>query len=502
MRLIDMVCDIDYNTKTKKIDNINIDRLCYDSRKAQQNALFVCLKGVQTDGHMYASNAYELGCRCFLAQEKITLPHDAVILYTNDTRTALAKVSATFFHYPSRRLVLVGVTGTKGKTSTALMICDVLNKNGIKTGYIGSNGVIFNDYFSETVNTTPESYELNYFFDKMVNANVRVAIVEVSSQALYLNRVYSLVFDYCIFTNLSEDHIGTYEHPNFKHYKDCKMSLLTDYGAHTIIYNSDDDTAGEIEQITQGKRQIAFGIKNKNADFLAGNIELSSDSLCLGVKFDCSHGGISERISLCTPGHFSVCNSLAAIALCSCFGVEMGKIAQTLANSKIKGRFEVVNALSGIPIIIDYAHNKASMREALSALRQYNPNRIICVFGSVGNRSFARRQELGAVVSELADLAIITSDNPGTENPEQIINDISVTFIASRCPFVKITDRRDAISYAMHEAREGDIVLLAGKGHETYQLIGYKKVPFCENDIVLYIAENMSKEKELDKNLI
>ncbi len=499
MILCDLVCDIEYFTKNKGIDNIIIDRLCYDSRKAQKNSLFVCLRGVHNDGHMYVDSAYELGCRCFLAQDKISLPNDAVVMYTDDTRIALASVSAAFFHYPARRLSLVGITGTKGKTSTALMTYNVLNENGINTGYIGSNGVIFKDYFCETINTTPESYELNYFFDKMVNAGVRVAVVEVSSQALYLNRVFSLTFDYCIFTNLSQDHIGAYEHPNFEHYKSCKMSLLTDYGCHTVIYNSNDETASEIAQLTKGKRQITFGIDSDFSTYRACDTKLSNRESSLGVEFDCLYGDVTEKISLCTPGRFSVSNALATIAVCSCFGIGIAQIGKTLARSKIKGRFEVVNALQGIPVVIDYAHNKISMKEALAALRQYKPNRIICVFGSVGNRTFARRQELGTVVSELADLAIITSDNPGTESPEQIIDDIAVTFIAGDCPFVKITDRREAISYALRQAREGDIVLLAGKGHETYQLIGYRKIPFCELDVVLCVAEEIFQEKEKEK---
>jgi len=498
MKLCDLICDIEYFTKNKGIDNIEIDRLCYDSRKAQTNSLFVCLKGVRSDGHAYVNNAYELGCRCFIAQDKVSLPQDAVVLYTDDTRIALAKVSAAFFNYPSGRLMLIGVTGTKGKTSTSLMIADVMNKNGIRTGYIGSNGVIFDDFFCETVNTTPESYELNYYFDKMLSAGIKVAVVEVSSQALYLNRVCSLTFDYCIFTNLSEDHIGGCEHPTFEHYKACKMSLLTNYGAHTIIYNADDDTAAEIQEITKGKRQFTFGISNESADYKARNIRLARRDYCLGVDFECVHGDTVQEVSLCTPGKFSVSNALAAITLCSCLGIDIKQSSMALKNAKIKGRFEVIRSLPGIPVVIDYAHNKVSMREALNALREYKPNRIICVFGSVGNRTFIRRQELGEVVSELADLAVITSDNPGTEPPEEIIDDIAVTFLTGKCPFVKITDRTDAIDYALNEAKTGDIVLLAGKGHETYQLIGYRKVPFSELDIVEKVAEEiLDKQSEL-----
>lgn len=468
-------------TLTESAASQKIDTLSPDSRKIGAGSLFVCIKGAVVDGHAFAAKAYMQGCRIFVAERKLDIPDDATIIRVTDSRAALALLSAAFYRYPARELTLIGITGTKGKTTTALLIRHMLEQNGITAGYIGSNGVQFCGHFFPTVNTTPESCDLHYYLRKMADAGVKYVALEVSSQALYLHRVLGIEFPICVFTNLSPDHIGGAEHPTFEHYRACKRSLFTDYGAEQIIANLDDPATPDM--VAGGKHIVGISV-NGEADLFARDIALFRRGSRLGVEFVCIHGGEEAAFALPLPGEFNVHNALCAAAVGVGIGLSLPAIAASLATIAIKGRFEAVDVLPDVTFLIDYAHNGVSLRAALETLRCYEPNRLICLFGSVGGRTQMRRPELGRVASELCDLAILTSDNPDFEDPSAIIADIAAAFTPDGCPYLIQPDRADAIRTAVHDARPGDIVLLAGKGHEDYQLICGEKVPFDERAVL------------------
>ena len=475
----------------KNIPEKNIGGICYDSRKANEECVFVCLRGSLSDGHQYARSAYEKGCRFFVAEMPLTdLPDDAFVFLCPNTREALAIMSDNLFSHPSDELFVIGITGTKGKTTTALMIYNILNASGLPCGYIGSNGIDYGDFHIDAVNTTPESYLSQMYMRHMRIAGVKYLVMEVSSQALYMSRVHGIRFDVCVFTNLSVDHIGGHEHPDFEHYKSCKKSLFSDYNAKTVIVNADDSYAAEMVEATPKETDIIRYAIHQPADFLATPPALYRNSNSLGIEFSFAAKGKTYDVSLAFPGVFSVYNALATIAVGQCCGLTIEKIAELLPSIRVAGRFEIIETMKNITFVIDYAHNKVSLTAALETLRLYHPRRLVCLFGSVGERTFGRRQELGEVASHLSDFCILTSDNPGGENPISILNDIAATFGENACPYIMIPDRTEAIRYAVSIAQEGDILLFAGKGHETYQLIGSEKIPFCEKDILLKACKN------------
>ena len=472
--------------------DFEIEELCHDSRRTHEAAMFVCVNGATVDGHDFALSAYNRGCRHFVAERELSLPGDANIFILNDSRKALALLSACFFENPADELYIIGLTGTKGKTTTALMIYNILNACGQKCGYIGSNGIDFGDFHYETANTTPESFDLHQYMREMRMAGVKYLAIEVSSQALYMGRVYGIKFDTCIYTNLSQDHIGGNEHPSFEHYKLCKKSLFTDYGAEAVIYNADDGYADEMISGSNG-RKISYAVHSE-ADFKASALGKFREADKLGVSFDFINHGVFFSTSIAFPGSFSVYNALAAIAACNECGIELEAISEAISKVQIKGRFETVSALPYATFIIDYAHNEISLTSALETLRAYEPKRLICLFGSVGGRTKGRRAELGRTAARLADYSILTSDNPDFENPEDVIADIETQF-AGQDNYVKIPDRQKAIEYAVSIAKEGDIFLFAGKGHENYQLVNGEKIAFSEKKILLEACAKLSEQK-------
>lgn len=472
---------IEYTVLAGNASSVDVRCIEYNSMKIRGGELFVCLPGARVDGHSFAKSAYNAGCRAFLCERPVELPSDAFIAVTPDTRSALAEISATFYGYPAEKLHIIGVTGTKGKTTTALLIQSILENSGIPCAYIGSNGVIINGRHVETVNTTPESRELQHYFATMVAEGVTHAAIEVSSQALEHNRVQGLDFDVCIFTNLSPDHIGEGEHASFEEYRDAKRKLFSDYVTKLAVINADDE-ASEYMVRGAGVPTVTFSMKG-DADFSGSGCEIYRDETSLGITFACENGGIRTKVTMRTPGLFSASNGLAAIAACSYFGVSVESSAEILARTPVNGRFEVVDGLAGRTFIVDYAHNGLSLTSALKVLRQYDPTRLICVFGSVGGRTRGRRRELAEAASALADYCIITSDNPDFEEPSEITDEI-VNYFDKSTPYEVIVDREKAVRRAVSMAEVGDIVLFAGKGHERYQLVRGEKVPFCERDII------------------
>ena len=476
--------EIEYSVLSGNVDGCEVSSLCRDSRQRAERGLFVCIKGAKTDGHEYAEMAYNNGCRAFIAQRPITLPEDACVVLTKDTRIGLARASAAFYGYPADELRVVGITGTKGKTTTALTAYQILNECKIPAAYIGSNGVKYAGKNIITANTTPESCDLQKYMRDMADAGIKYLVMEVSSQAIYMNRVLGIDFETVAFTNLYVDHIGGAEHPTFEHYRDCKKKLFTDFSAKNIIYNVDDPHAEFMISQASARLISCSPLGKKSADISARNIRNERLKSSLSVCFDVSIDEREYEASVPMPGEFSVANALIAIAICQTADLDIKDIIEKLAAVSAEGRFETLSAEWAL-FVIDYAHNGASLEAAIKAIRAFSPSRIICLFGSVGGRTFGRRQELGDVAAALADLCILTADNPDFESPESVIKDIAESFKKDgSCPYVSIPDRREAIRFAVANAKEGDVVLLAGKGHESYQLIAGKKIPFSERTII------------------
>ena len=493
MLLSDILADIEYE-KTSDISGVEISDIVYDSRKAEASTLFVCLIGAVSDGHSYADGAYEKGCRAFLVQRRLGLPEDALQIIVKDTRAALALASAAFFGYPSRSLLIIGVTGTKGKTTVTAMTAALLNAGGINTATIGTTGIVINGVRTPTVNTTPESYERHKAFRKMVESGVSCVVMEVSSQAVYMRRIVGIHFHIGVFTNLSPDHIGGVEHPTFEHYMACKAELFRQcrYG----IFNADDQHYTDMVK-TSRSINSTFGMDGQR-DVMARDIKPWREGNLIGVRFVCRTISGEHEYSLRMPGEFNVYNALAAIAVAERMKIDPSVIAPALAKATVKGRFEIVEgpkgALDDIVCIIDYAHNAVSMRAALETIRKYKPKRLVVLFGSVGGRTQLRRGELGEVAANFADFVIITSDNPNFEPPEDIIRDIEKSVARTSCPYVTFVDRREAVEYAIEHALPGDCILFAGKGHETYQLIEGEYRHYDEHEeIIAALERNLAR---------
>ena len=487
--------------------NEPISMLRCDSRLATAGTVFFCLVGKTADGHLYAPSAYRNGCRVFVVERALELPKDALQFQVPDTRAALADCAAEFYGHPEREIRLIGLTGTKGKTTTSLLIRALLEDAGIPTGYIGTNGVDYRDFHHQTVNSTPESVDIYRYLRYMLDEGVTACVLEVSSQALWMERTRGLTFDTVLFTNLSRDHIGGVEHPDFEHYRDCKRLLFTDYPTCAMVMNRDDGHAAYMaEGVTAPV--LDFGLDSVEGQdkplWSASDVRPLRQGERIGVGFSAYRQGqsLGDGWFLPLPGRFNVQNALAALTVvCERFGVEPAQAKEGLERAVVAGRFETVTSpsLPDVTFVIDYAHNGVSLASILDALRAYSPKRLICLFGSVGGRTTERRRDLAEAAGPRCDLCILTSDNPACEPPEQIIHEIDQAFPAGSCPRIKITDRAEAIRRAVEMARAGDMILLAGKGHENYQLIGTKRMPFSEGDILREALEaRMQVVAEID----
>ena len=489
MKLSELIRDLQY-TCSRPISDAEITYICHDSRKAGPDALFVCICGYVSDGHSYALSAYSNGARVFVAQKPLSLPADALVLYVPDSRLALAKLAAAIHGHPADKLHVIGITGTKGKTTTALMIHGVLESLAIPSAYIGTNGIDFGGRHYATVNSTPESLDLHEYMAQMVECGVRYVVMEVSSQALKLHRVHGIRFDTCIFTNLYPDHIGGVEHADMEEYKACKKMLFSFPGIKHILCNADDPEAAYM--VKDASAPVTTFGKGKTCAWRGSEIKAEICHRVPGTAFTCHPPqGPARPVQIPFPGDYSVYNALCALAVCDKLGISLEDSVAALGHVRVKGRFEPV-FLPGRPdstFIIDYAHNGASLRAVLTSLRAYKPSRLICLFGSVGDRTQMRRGELGAVASELCDLSILTSDNPGNESPDQIIADIAAAFTHDR--YVSIPDRAEAIAWAVKQAKKGDVIVLAGKGHEAYQYVRGKYLPFSEREILMEVDKTL-----------
>lgn len=467
-----------------ELQTATVGAITQNSKTAGSGTLFVCLCGAHTDGHAFAPAAYANGCRWFVAEHTLDLPADALVWIVKDTRRALGILAAAFYGNPSRKMAVIGITGTKGKTSTAILLADILNQNGIPCGYIGTNGVQYGQIRIETENTTPDALTLQKTLAEMLAAGCEAAVLEVSSQSLLQDRVAGMIFDTCLFTNFSRDHIGPLEHPDLENYFACKHRLFTEFGARTVVANLDDEATASMLAGTTAEKIIGCSQKGPAEYRAIGSVPYRTE-IEFGQTVTLLHSGKAYSFRLPLIGDGNVSNALLAVATAvERFGVSIQDAVKSLEHATIPGRSEWISLPNGAVAVIDYAHNEVSLRQLLLSLRPLCGGRLICLFGSVGERTKERRFSLGSVAAEFADACVLTSDNPGTEPPEQILDEIATAFAKSRTPYVKISDRAEAIRYAVKHSHAGDILVLAGKGHETYQLIGKKKVPFSEREIL------------------
>lgn len=486
-KLKDLLEHLDYQCLQGTTDK-EITSVVYDSRKAEPGSLFLCIKGAVSDGHAYAKGVVEKGASVLVVQDVVEVPEDVTVIQVENSRYAMACISAAWFDHPAKKLKTIGITGTKGKTTTTYLVKSILENAGHKTGLIGTIETIIGEEHIPSANTTPESYLVQQYFAKMAEAGCDSVVMEVSSQGLMLHRTAGFTFDIGIFTNLEPDHIGPNEHKDFEDYLHCKALLFKQ--CKTGIFNADDQ---HLKQILEGHtcEVETFGFSEK-ADLRAEDTKLVTGKGTLGIHYDVK-GLMDFPVEIDLPGKFSVYNSLTAIAVCRHFNVTEENIQKALKQAKVKGRIEMVKVSDDFTLMIDYAHNAMSLESLLTTLKEYKPNRLVCLFGCGGNRSKLRRYEMGEVSGKLADLTIITSDNPRNEEPQEIINDIKVGIGKTDGKYVEIIDRKEAIAYAIHHGQPGDIVVLAGKGHEDYQEIKGKKYPMDERVLIQEILEEDQK---------
>ncbi len=484
-----LLSEIMKNTGAKLLfgeKDVDISALVYDSRKITKGCVFVCIKGEKFDGHDAAVEAVREGAAAVVVQKEVEgLSKTGCSCYIcDDTRYALAFMSANWFGNPASKLKTIGITGTKGKTTTTYLIKSILEHAGRKCGLIGTIETIIGDEHIPSKNTTPESYVLQESFAKMVEAGMDTVVMEVSSQGLMQHRTQGFVFDFGIFTNLSPDHIAPGEHASFEEYLNCKAMLFKQ--CRVGIANGDDEHVGEVMKGHTCTLET-FGMGETN-DLRATDMVLDKEPGHLGVSFN-TDGLMKLSVKIPTPGRFSVYNALCAIAICRHFNITDGDIKEALLKAQVKGRIEKVKVSDEFTLLIDYAHNAMALESILTTLREYDPGRLVCLFGCGGNRAKSRRFEMGEVSGRLADFTIITSDNPRFEEPLDIIADIKTGISKTTGKYIEIPDRKEAIRYAIKNGRRGDIIILAGKGHEDYQEIKGIKYPMDERVLISEILK-------------
>lgn len=470
--------------------DIEIEGIAFNSKEVKENYLFVAIKGFETDGHKYVEEALEKGAKAILIEEgcdlkSLNIPNDIAIVMARDTREALAIISCNYYKNPSNKLKLIGITGTKGKTTTTYMIKEILEKAGKKVGLIGTiETEIAGKKIKNNDRTTPESLELQKLLDNMVKAGVEIAVMEVSSQSLKLHRVTGCTFDMVVFTNFAEDHISPNEHPSMEDYLESKLKIFS--MCKQAIVNADDLQGCKMQKRFPELQITTYGIDNW-ANLLAKDITITNSYVDFKIKLTDKN----ERVKTCIPGRFSVYNSLASICIAQKYGINSEIIKQALLEVRVPGRSEMVDNKLELPIMIDYAHTPESLQNILSAVKIYTRGKVISVFGCGGNRDSAKRPLMGEVSGKTADYTIITSDNPRNENPEEIAEQIEKGIKKTKGKYEVIINRKEAIKKAIKMANKRDIIVLAGKGHELEQEINGEKNPFDERKIIKEIIEEL-----------
>ncbi len=487
MKCEDLLKGISYECIRGNLDG-EVKEVVYDSRKISKDCLFICICGYNVDGHSFAAEAARKQARVIVVQKDVEIPKesDVTVIKVEDTRYAMAFISAAYFGHPADRLKVIGITGTKGKTTTTYLIKSILEKAGYRVGLVGTIETIIGKRHIPACNTTPESFLLQQYFKEMEEEGCQIVVMEVASQGLKLHRTQGFTFEIGIFTNLEPDHIGPNEHADFEEYQACKGLLFKQ--CRLGIVNKDD---AHMEAVLKGHTcQVETYGFDEGADIYAKNLKLVNKPGELGIDFEVK-GGMDFEVEVPAPGRFSVYNALTAIAVCRHFQVEIQQIQKALLGAHVKGRIEMVPAPGEFTLLIDYAHNAMSLKSLLTTLREYNPTRLVCLFGCGGNRSKLRRFEMGEVSGKYADLTIVTSDNPRFEKPQDIIEDIKTGINKTEGRYIEICDRKEAIAYAIAHGQPGDIIVLAGKGHEDYQEIEGVKYPMDERELIKEILQEV-----------
>ena len=481
----DLLTQLDYTCACGSLDETVTD-IVYDSRKAEVGCAFVALSGARFDAHDFIPQVIEQGVKVVIVEKEIQQMEGVTVIRVENTRHALALMSAALFDYPAKKLTVIGITGTKGKTTTAFMMKELLTKAGYKTGIIGTIGAFYDDVKLETKNTTPESYELHSIFDKMVKAGCTHVVMEVSSQAFMTWRVAGLSFDYGIFTNLSPDHIGEGEHKDFDEYLYYKSQIFKN--SKVGIGNADDAHFTKVSEGSTCERMYTFGC-GANADLRAESVECLREPGFIGI--DCQMRGVYDmEVKIGCMGRFNAYNAMAAMLTAHLIGIPKETVSEVMYTMAVRGRVEPVHVSDHVQILIDYAHNAVSAESLLTTILEYKPKRLVCVFGAGGNRSKLRRYDMGEIAGKYADLSILTADNPRFEEVEDIIADIKIGMERSHGTYIEIPDRREAIRYSIEHAEDGDIIALFGKGHEDYQEIKGVRYPFDERDVIAEILKS------------
>lgn len=487
MKVFELVKDFEYEVINGEL-NREISTLVSDNRKLTKDCVFVCIEGANFDGHSVVNDAFKCNAAAVIVMKNVEVPKDidTAVIKVKDTREALALASAAYFSYPTKEIKVIGVTGTKGKTTTTYLIKSILENAGYKVGLIGTIETIIGDEHIPSKNTTPESYVLQETFRKMADNGIEVCVMEASSQGFLMKRTLGTEFEIGIFTNLEPDHIGPNEHDSFENYMECKSMLFRQCKAG--ILNADDE---HLEGILKGHtcEVFTYGM-SENADYRASNVKLFEEKGVLGISFSVN-GRINTDVAIDMPGKFSLYNALTAVSVCSYLGIKEDAIKSALKSAKVKGRIEMVPVSDDFTLMIDYAHNAMALESLLTTLKEYESGRLVCVFGCGGNRAKSRRFEMGEVSGRLADFTIITSDNPRFEEPLDIIADIVTGIEKTDGEYIKIPDRKEAIKYAIENGRKGDIIVLAGKGHEDYQEIKGVKYPMDERVLISEVLEEL-----------
>ena len=492
MKLKNMLVGLD-GLKVKGDLDLDITGIERNSKEIKPGYLFVAIKGFSTDGHQFVENAIENGATAVMIEEgcnlkSLKIPENIAVIMAKNTREGLAIASSNFYGNPSRKFKLIGVTGTKGKTTTTFMIKEILEKAGKKVGLIGTIATYINGKkLKDSDRTTPESLELQQLFNQMAGEGVEIVVMEVSSQSLKLHRVDGSEFDLVLFTNFSEDHISPNEHPDMEDYFNSKMKLFK--MCKNGIVNVDDIKGNRIPDMFPESNIVTYGIDNF-ANVLAKDITITNSYVDFRVKIT----DRNERVKTCIPGRFSVYNSLAAICVAQKFGISSEIVKEALQDVRVPGRSELVNNKLEIPIMIDYAHSPESLQNILQAVKSYTRGKVISVFGCGGDRDSGKRAIMGEISGKIADFTFITSDNPRTEEPEKIVEQIESGMKKTNGKYKVVVDRVEAITEAIQMATKKDIIVLAGKGHETYQEINGVKKPFDERIIINKIVANMKKK--------
>ncbi|MFP4698499.1 MAG: UDP-N-acetylmuramoyl-L-alanyl-D-glutamate--2,6-diaminopimelate ligase [Eubacteriales bacterium] len=478
MKLKKLIEDLNYKVLNGSLDK-EIMHITYDSRKVIEGSMFICIKGFKFDGHRFIDDAIERGATTIVVEDEVLIKtnYNITIIQADNTRKEMANIANKFYKRPSYDFNLVGVTGTNGKTTTVYLIEHILKTYGQKVGLIGTIENHIDSNVEKASRTTPESIDLQKLFNTMRNCEVDTTVMEVSSHALDLYRVYGSDYDVGVFTNLSLDHLDyhktmeNYLAAKIKLFKMCKMGII----------NIDDSVADKIINEATCEEIYTYSTENENAFLFAKNIELSAQ----GVSFTLVIEGDSYQVKYSTPGKFSVYNSLAAIGACYALNIPIEVIINGLRTVEgVKGRFQTITSSKGYSVIVDYAHAPDGLLNVLKSIREFVKGRIITVFGCGGDRDKSKRPIMGKIAGEYSDFSIITSDNPRTEAPEVIIDEIEAGTRETECPYTKILDRKEAIQFALTMADKQDVILIAGKGHENYQEIGNNKIHFDDIEVV------------------